>query len=327
MSREDIRKQILTLSEGEKHSVKEISSIIGVNRTTVWRVLKRHNSTGTVEHRKGAGRPAKLYQSVKYKCAKYVNTDLQKPVREISNDIEAKHGTSVSKSTVHRTLQKMKYSKPYPSLVPMLSEKNRLKRIEWALRNKNKHWCHAVFSDEASFWLHAGKVRMWTKGNQKWVIPTVKHSSKVHIWAAFSSMGTFPLCIFSHNLDAAFYVKILEWHLVENAKVYHDKKWFLIQDNDPKHTSKRAKKWISDNIPNNVLDWPSQSPDLNPIENLFAWIKNQLKRNCPKTIGDMKTRLEEIWNSITPEFLKPYYKSMRRRCELCVTNNGFKINY
>ena len=109
MSREDIRKQILTLSEGEKHSVKEISSIIGVNRTTVWRVLKGHNSTGTVEHRKGAGRPAKLYQSVKYKCAKYVNTDLQKPVREISNDIEAKHGISVSKSTVHRTLQKMKY--------------------------------------------------------------------------------------------------------------------------------------------------------------------------------------------------------------------------
>ena len=327
MSKEDIRKQILTLSQGKKHSFKEISSIIGVNRTTVWRVIKRHNSSGTFSHRKGGGRPAKLHLSVKYKCAKYINSEAQKPVREIAKDIEAKHGISVSKSTIHRTLQKMDYSKPFPSLVPMLSEKNRLKRIEWAQRNENKHWCHAIFSDEASFWLHARKVRMWTKGSKKRVIPSVKHSSKVHIWAAFSSVGTFPLCIFSQNLDAAFFVKILEWHLLANAEVYHAKRWFLIQDNDPKHTSKLAKKWMSDNIPNNVLDWPSQSPDLNPIENIFAWMKNQLNRNRPRKIADLKTRLEEIWDSITPEFLKPYYKSMRRRCELCIRNNGYKINY
>ena len=50
MPKEDIRKQILTFSEGKKHSFKEISSIIGVNRTTVWRVIKRHNHSGTVSY-------------------------------------------------------------------------------------------------------------------------------------------------------------------------------------------------------------------------------------------------------------------------------------
>ena len=130
------------------------------------------------------------------------------------------------------------------------------------------------------------------------------------------TVGTFPLCIFNQNLDAAFFVKILEWHLLANAEVYHAMKWFLIQDNDPKHTNKLAKKWMSDNIPNNVLDWPSQSPDFNPFENVFVWMKNQLNRNRPRKIADLKTHLEEIWDYITPEFLKPYYKSMRRQCEL-----------
>ncbi|KAI6657123.1 hypothetical protein LOD99_15909 [Oopsacas minuta] len=63
----------------------------------------------------------------------------------------------------------MKYSKPWATLVPMLSETNKLLRIEWGKKNENIDWCHAVFADEASFWLKPGRVRLWTKRNQKFI--------------------------------------------------------------------------------------------------------------------------------------------------------------
>ena len=128
-------------------------------------------------------------------------------------------------------------------------------------------------------------------------------------------------------MDADFFVNILKWHLIDTAEVYHLKKWFLVQDNDPKHTSKKAKAWMAENMKKNQFQWPSQSPDLNPIENIFGWIKHQFDRKHPKTIKDLKIRIEEIWDHISPEFLVPYWQSMPRRCQMVIKNKGYKIKY
>ena len=256
--------------------------------------------------------PSKLWRSLRYALDHY---------------LEQKADTKVSKSTVGRCLQKMEYRKSWTTPAPMLSEKNRILRIEWGKKNEKVQWCHAVFADEASFWLRSGKIRMWIKGNQKAIQPTTKHSPKLHIWAAFSSMGTFPLCFFRRNMDANFFVNIMEWHLLEQAQVFHGQMWFLIQDNDPKHTSRIAKAWMEENMRKNQRDWPSQTPDLNPIENIFGWMKQKLYRNNFTSLVQLEKRIQEIWDSITPEFLAPYWKSMRHRCSLVVENNGSKINY
>ena len=111
--------------------------------------------------------------------------------------------------------------------------------------------------------------------------------------------------LFRENLTGALYSKILEWYLQSQAEVFHKNRWFLVEDNDPKHTSKVVKKFMEENMPNRLLDWPSQSPDMNPIENLFSWIKYQLNRlphRRPKSISS----LNKIWDGISPEFLENY---------------------
>ena len=68
------------------------------------------------------------------------------------------------------------------------------------------------------------------------------------------------------------------------------------QDNDPKHTSKKAQDWLEKNS-FEVLEWPSQSPDLNPIENIWRYLKSKLVSydKEPVSIHELWLRVEAEW--------------------------------
>src|SRR6516162_3756347 len=80
------------------------------------------------------------------------------------------------------------------------------------------------------------------------------------------------------GLDAELYCRILEEDLFSSLHYYDLDTNDIIfqQDNDPKHTAIRTKKWFEDNEIE-VLSWPAQSPDLNPIEHLWNDINHRLR--------------------------------------------------
>ena len=199
MSQLEKRIQIRTLYLAKKHTPFHISRSLGVGIATVRRVIKSLKNEEKLEHKTGAGRPSRVRRLIANSVAQQIRRDDTCSVREIVSKLH-EIGKPASKSTVHRCLVNLRYDKKYPHLVPMLSEPNRLKRLEWATKYRNKKWCHAIFSDEASFWIHKGKVKHWTKYGKTKTQPSVKHGAKINIWEAFSSAGTCPLCIFEQNM-------------------------------------------------------------------------------------------------------------------------------
>ena len=123
-------------------------------------------------------------------------------------------------------------------------------------------------------------------------------------WGCFCCQGIGNLCRINEKMNSELYCQVLEDDFLGTLEWYNIDRNNIIfqQDNDPKHTSKLARAWFSNNNID-VLEWPSQSPDLNPIEHLWSEVKNQL-RKLPEQITskeDLWDKLQDIWNNIKTE--------------------------
>jgi len=156
---------------------------------------------------------------------------------------------------------------------------------------------------------------------------TVKHKGgNIMVWGAFSLSGIGPLHRIAGIMDQVQYREIMEKVMLPHARQNMPRGWVLQQDNDPKHTAKSVKKWFTDNKLR-VMEWPPQSPDLNPIESLWGEVEQKLKGRKFKKPDELFDAVNQEWTNLPTELLEKLVGSMPRRCKAVLDVNGASTKY
>ncbi|CAK9833805.1 Transposable element Tcb1 transposase [Anthophora retusa] len=101
-----------------------------------------------------------------------------------------------------------------------------------------------------------------------------------------------------------------------------------MHDRDSKNTAKSVKNWLSSKK-FSVLDWPAQSPNLNPIENLWGLLKSRLWNSYDSqstSITDLYNRIQGQWEQISPDNCKKLAEIMLKRISVVLQAKGCEPN-
>jgi hypothetical protein len=195
-----------------------------------------------------------------------------------------------------------------------------------------KKWSLVLFSDETH--IEMGQHgQIWVRRpvgeayNPTYMAHYEPHPERVSIWACISSRGLGAIHIFTDNLDGPLLKNILQQHLIQAARrLYPIGPWWLLWDNDPKHLSVIVKRWLH-NHGVSLLDFPSYSPDLNPIENFWNDLKRRVETHNATNITELQHHITIEWNNTDPDFLAKIADNMPARCKAVVASKGHKIPY
>ena len=92
------------------------------------------------------------------------------------------------------------------------------------------------------------------------------------------------------------------------------------------HRSNDIQKYLRNNM-EETISWPAYLPDLSPIENIWGWLKGEVRKDMPRNVDSLKRSILNNWGRIDEDFLKPYFDSMPRRKQMVIESEGARVNY
>ena len=208
----------------------------------------------------------------------------------------------------------------------MLTAEQKQNCVEWLKKDQTDDWYHTVFTDELSFQLFRNTIRRWSKNSENEVKRIPKNRQKVHIWGTISIKGVVGYHTFRTNLTGICFVDILKPDLLSDVTMQFKRRWRLQQDNDPIHMSDVAKEFIK-NKTSELLEWPANSSDLNPIENYWNVIKRCVAKRKPANIDEIEQFMKEEIEKTDSNFLINFVNSMKDRCLTVISSNGERTKF
>ena len=291
--------------------------------------------------KKARGNPPKLSEAEVDYIIKWISSSKRTrrmPYYKVIQELDL----SIGKHALARALQKRGYTRCKALRKPPLSDQNRRVRLAWALEHLNwtiEQWNRILWSDET--WVTSGfHTRIWvTRKAGEELDDTCLRTSPARkrgwmFWATFHGDNKGP-CLFwekewgtiNSERHCQRVVPIIDGYL----RLVREDNWLqFMQDGAPGHASKETKEELNSRGIYPIY-WPSFSPDLNPIEAVWNWMKDWIQEQYPDDEQLSYDRLREVvraaWDALPEQFLKELIDSMQCRCQAVVDAQGGHTKY
>lgn len=248
-------------------------------------------------------------------------------------------GIDVSATTVKRILAKAGFSRHGQCARPALNARQRRSRLAWALAHRHWkvcHWGRVIFSDEKIFKsrndMPRGKVtrKRGDRLKKDCILRTMKGGPQVHAWGCIGWRGVGPIRKVNGRLNAAKYQTDIIFD-VENIgrrlALKRYRRFVFQQDKAPPHRARSTLNLLAQKGVE-VLDWPGNSPVVNPLEHAWAYVSKLLSKNPPpRNELEYWESIKRAWGSIPLKVVRSLISSLPRRVQAIVSSRGDYTRY
>jgi transposase len=336
----------------------EIATRYGTDRRNVYRIAQRFESTGSHADRPRPGAPKCLTN----RAERIIQRAAPKEPSRTLNSLRRAVDSNPSTRTVSRILAKAGLFTYVARKRSSLTIAHRRARLEFATKFRGKvNWSRLIFTDESSFVLGKRfgcqfiRRRPGTEWEDKHVREEGKSRSSMMFWGGIAIDGKSRLIPVHGGMNAANYATVLTegyfnlqkelegvYGIVEGVAEGPTAQTgesivFLQQDNATAHTAKATVKFFEENNIKVFAKWPANSPDLNPIEHVWAILKRRVYAFIEerKTVftqskaskDEFRELVLKTWDAIAQEEIRPLILNMDERLEAVIKAKGGHTHY
>lgn len=312
-------------------SQRSIAAKLGKPRSTIEYVLKKFHNDGTVVTRKAIRRHCKLTDRGRRELGRILTQNRRIPLISIIEKMTEK----VCVRTLRKEMKRIGFRNRVAAKKPFLNDKHKADRLAFAKKYqtwKVIDWMNVIWTDESSF--EVGKnyrqVKVWRRAYERYswdcLAPIFKSGrTSVMIWGAFTGYEKCPIVIMpSDRRTSADFVDIVyEGRLSGFYFMHHNpQSLHLMEDGAPVHRSTLPKQWREAHKIKKIT-WPANSPDLNPIENVWMILKDFVQNETrPNNRDELVKSIERAWEAISMETLDILIASMPHRMKAVINAGG-----
>ena len=247
-------------------------------------------------------------------------------------------GRRMTVRTIRRRLLAAGYWSRRPARCPWLTLEHRRRRRVWGRRHRVwdlRQWRHCIFSNESWFSLYHSDVRVRVRRRQ-WerligacVQPNYgNRGPSVMVWGAIHHGGRSELLVVHRAMNRHRYIQILRNQMLPWATGLFGRNFVYAQDNAPPHTARDTAAFL-DQQGVEVMDWPAQSLDMNPMEHIWdqmpVWIWDM--DDPPSTVAELNNAVCQAWVAVQPGRVRTLVESMPRRVRALLAARGGHTRY
>ena len=233
-----------------------------MSRQAVSRFIRYYEQSRSLVRKPGSGRRTKLTPTVHQVVEAKMQCDDETTATQLQH-LLCQLGVHISLATIKRCRKELGWTYQGSRYCQLIREPNKLKCLAFvqACIANNETFDDVIWSDKTSVQLECHRRHSLRKqGQPPKLKPRPKHAIKVHVWAGISKRGATRVCIFEGKMDVSFCIEILTRFLLPFISQKFPHSHCFMQDNDPKHTSRKAKEFFA----SNAINW-WQTPPISDI--------------------------------------------------------------